>query len=280
MNDRLAGFFNQYALNARMFFTGSLCNKIEFDENMGGGFLHLVRKGSLKVYSSHHAPVTIDEPSLIFYPSPAKHLFVFDGNVDLTCAIVDLGGRANNLLIKSLPNMLLMALKDVPTLASTLSLLFAEAEQTQCARQAAIDRLFEYLIIQLLRFILDNSADSVGILAGLNDKRLAKAITAMHDNPSNAWTLELLAKQAGMSRARFAVRFRETVGTTPLDYLTQWRIGLAQTLMKKGNSISLIANEVGYSNASVFSRVFKAQVGQTPTAWLGTQQLVCPIASL
>ena len=272
MNDRLAGFFNQYALNARMFFTGTLCNNIEFEENMGGGFLHLVRKGNLKVYSSHHATMNIEEPSLLFYPSPAKHQFVFDGNVDLTCAIVDLGGGANNLLIRALPNILLMPLRDVPTLAGTLHLLFAEAEQTHCGRQAAIDRLFEYLIIQLLRFILDNNPTNIGLLAGLNDKRLAKALTAMHDHPSNNWTLELLAKQAGMSRARFAVYFRETIGTTPLDYLTRWRIGIAQSLLKKGKSISLAANEVGYSNASVFSRVFKAQVGQTPTAWLSTQE--------
>lgn len=267
MNDRLVGVFNQFAFSARMFFTGALCNNIEFDENMGGGFLHLVRKGSLKIYSSHHPIVSIEEPSLIFYPSPAKHQFVFDGNVELTCAIVDLGGT-NNLLVKALPNMLLMALKDVPSLASTLSLLFDEAELQQCGRQAAIDRLFEYLMIQLLRFILDSSPDNVGLLAGLNDKRLAKAISAMHSDPSHQWTLELLAKQADMSRARFAVHFRETVGTTPVDYLTQWRMGVAQTLLKKGKSIGLVANEVGYSNASVFSRVFKSKIGQSPSIWL------------
>jgi len=71
-----------------------------------------------------------------------------------------------------------------------------------------------------------------------------------------------------MSRARFAVHFRETVGTTPVDYLTQWRMGVAQTLLKKGKPIGLVANEVGYSNASVFSRVFKSKIGQSPSAWL------------
>lgn len=268
MNDRLAGFFNQYALNARMFFTGTLCNNIDFDENMGGGFLHLIRKGNLKVYSAHHDSVNIEEPSLLFYPSPAKHQFVFDGDVDLTCAVVDLGEEENNLLINALPNMLLMPLKEAPSLENTLTLLFAEAEHEKCGRQAAIDRLFEYLVIQLLRDILDTNPSRIGLIAGLNDKRLAKAILAMHDDPSKNWTLDLLAKQAGMSRARFAVHFRETLGTTPLDYLTQWRLGIAKTLMKNGKSISITANEVGYSNASVFSRVFKAKNGRTPTSWL------------
>ena len=232
MSDRLAGIFNQFAFNARMFFTGTLCNNIEFEEKMGGGFLHLVRKGNMKIYSAHHSTVNIEEPSLIFYPSPIKHQFVFDGKVELTCAIVDLGGT-NNLLVKALPNMLIVALKDVPTLSCTLSLLFDEAELQPSGHQAAIDRLFEYLMIQLLRYVLDTSQSSNGLLAGLNDNRLSKAITAMHNDPCNQWTLETLAEKAGMSRARFAVHFRETVGTTPVNYLTQWRMGVAQTLLKK-----------------------------------------------
>ncbi|MDI1298652.1 AraC family transcriptional regulator [Methylotenera sp.] len=271
MTDRLAGFFNQYALNARMFFTGTLCSNIEFDENMGGGFLHLVRKGKMKVYSPKHAEVSIEEPSLLFYPSPAKHQFVFDGDVDLTCAIIDLGGGSNSILIKALPTMLLLPLNKLPMLANTLGLIFAEAEQENCGRQAAIDRLFEYLLIQLLRYVLDNNQLSVGLIAGLGDKRLAKAITAMHDDPRYQWSLEALASKAGMSRARFAVHFRETVGTTPIDYLTQWRICLAQTLLKKGKAVDLVAHEVGYSNATSLVRVFKAQVGQTPKVWLNAE---------
>jgi AraC-like DNA-binding protein len=130
----------------------------------------------------------------------------------------------NNLLVRALPNTLLMGLKDAPTLSSTLSLLFDEAELQQCWRQAAIDRFFEYYSKQ-------------------------------------QWKLESLAKQAGMSRARFDVHFRDTVGTTPVDYLTQRRMGVARTLLKKGNSIGVVANDVCYSNASIFPRVFKAKVG-------------------
>jgi AraC-like DNA-binding protein len=269
MADRLAGFFNHHALTARMFFTGSLCNNIEFDENMGGGFLHLVRKGTMKIYSSAHDTVTVDEPSLIFYPSPAKHQFVFDGEVDLTCAVVDLGEKSNNVLIKALPSMLMMSLKVVPALGSTLTLLFAEAEQAYCGRQAAIDRLFEYLIIQLLRFFLDNNQASIGLFAGLGDRRLAKAMSAMHNAPGNHWSLDALASEAGMSRARFAVHFRDKVGATPMEYLTQWRISLAQILLKKGKPISFVANEVGYSSAAVFARAFKAHIGHSPKSWLG-----------
>jgi AraC-like DNA-binding protein len=271
MIDRLAGFFNQYSLNARMFFTGTLCKNIDFEENIGGGYLHLLRRGSMMASSPLHTPLTITQPSLLFYPRPAKHRFVHDGDVDLMCATIDLGGGSNNLLAEALPAVLLIPLSDLPMLTTTLELLFAEAEQQHCGRQAAIDRLFEYLLIQLLRLIMDNNQSSMGLLAGLADKRLVKALTAMHNNPSENWSLEALAEKAGMSRARFAVHFRETVGTTPIDYLTKWRIGLAQTLLKKGKSVSLAANEVGYSSAAVLARAFKAQVGHTPKAWISLE---------
>ncbi|BCM23875.1 AraC family transcriptional regulator [Methyloradius palustris] len=268
MTDRLAGFFNQHQLSARMFFSGTLCKDIDFDESMGGGFLHLIQKGKLTVNSSEHGSILIDQPSLLLYPRPAKHQFVFDGEVDLTCAIIDLDGGSKNVLANALPRVMLMPLDLMPSLANTLGLLFAEAEQDYCGRQAAIDRLFEYLLIQLLRYILDHHKTDIGLLAGLNDARLARAISAMHDAPGNNWSLELLAEKAGMSRARFAVHFRDTVGTTPVNHLTQCRLALAQTLLRKGKPVGLVANEVGYSNSAALTRLFKVQVGHSPKAWL------------
>jgi AraC-like DNA-binding protein len=80
-----------------------------------------------------------------------------------------------------------------------------------------------------------------GILMGLSDLRLGKAIEGMHKHPETSWSLEQLAQRAGMSRARFAAYFRQVVGMTPFDYLTNWRLGVAQTMLRKGNSLKLIA---------------------------------------
>jgi hypothetical protein len=146
MVDRLAGFFNQHSLSANMFFAGTLCKNIDFEEDMGNGFIHLIRKGRMKVHSAKHATVSIEQPSLLFYPRSAKHRFEFDGDVDLTCATIDLGGGSSNFLVAALPIMLLMPLVDLPSLATTLELLFNEAEQQNSGRQAAIDRLFEYYL--------------------------------------------------------------------------------------------------------------------------------------
>ncbi|WP_263367865.1 helix-turn-helix domain-containing protein [Edaphobacter bradus] len=84
-----------------------------------------------------------------------------------------------------------------------------------------------------------------GILMGLGDARLSRAVEAMHQHPETSWSLEHLAQLAGMSRARFAVYFRQVVGMTPFDYLTNWRLGVAQTMLRRGSSLKLIASGVG-----------------------------------
>jgi AraC-like DNA-binding protein len=107
-----------------------------------------------------------------------------------------------------------------------------------------------------------------GVLLGLSDDRLSKAIEAMHKHPEVSWSLEELAQCAGMSRARFAVHFRKVVGTTPFDYLTNWRLGIAQTKLRKGNSLKLIAAAVGYTHATALTRIFTQRLGVSPSDWL------------
>jgi len=71
-----------------------------------------------------------------------------------------------------------------------------------------------------------------------------------------------------MSRTRFADYFREVIGMTPFDYLTNWRLGVAQTMLRKGSSLKLIAFAVGYANATALTRVFTQRVGIPPSEWL------------
>jgi transcriptional regulator GlxA family with amidase domain len=115
---------------------------------------------------------------------------------------------------------------------------------------------------------MDQQRLQLGLLAGLADPKLMKAINAMHAEPSRAWSLEDLAAVAGMSRARFAARFRATVGVTPGAYLSEWRLGVAQSLLRRGKPLQVIASEVGYGSASALSRAFSAHLGLAPTDWL------------
>jgi AraC-like DNA-binding protein len=94
---------------------------------------------------------------------------------------------------------------------------------------------------------------------------MSAAMSAMHDDPAHRWTVEQLAAQAGMSRSIFAARFKETVGDSPMEYLTRWRMLLAEEkLASSRDSISGIARSLGYESQSAFTKTFKRVMGRSP----------------
>jgi AraC-like DNA-binding protein len=134
-------------------------------------------------------------------------------------------------------------------------------------------------MIRLLRHCIDQGLTQGGTLAGLADARLAKAITAIHDDPARERDLPSMAALAGMSRARFAVRFREVTGVTPADYLASWRVMTAQGLLKKGRQLKHVADDVGYGSASALTRAFVRKLGCSPTEWLKGEEEAIPALS-
>ena len=273
--DRLAPFFEKFSLTARLFFSGLLCGSSGDQVSEHAGHLHVLKKGRLKVKRPDARQLVIDTPSILFFPRPRLHRLhgpVEDG-AELVCATIEFGAGMLNPLIASLPEPLVLPLDALPELAPTLELLFTEAFAESPGRQAALDRLFEYLFVLLIRSAMNAQLIDSGILMGLSDSRLGRAIEAMHQHPETSWSLEELAQLAGMSRARFAVHFRAVVGMTPFDYLTDWRLGVAQTMLRKGNSLKLIAAAVGYANATALTRVFTQRIGQSPSTWLTRSQM-------
>jgi AraC-like DNA-binding protein len=126
--------------------------------------------------------------------------------------------------------------------------------------------LAHMMLLQALRLHLaEGSSGGVGWLFALADRQMRAAIGAMHDAPSHRWTLQALAERAGMSRSTFALKFKETVGASPMDYLTRWRMLLAgDRLMNSGEPISVIARSLGYESESAFSTAFKRVMGCSP----------------
>ena len=81
------------------------------------------------------------------------------------------------------------------------------------------------MLVRALRLHLaEDLTGRVGWLFALSDKQMSAAITSMHDEPAHDWTVEGLGQRAGMSRSTFALRFKETVGVSPMEYLTRWRM--------------------------------------------------------
>ncbi len=126
--------------------------------------------------------------------------------------------------------------------------------------------LAQMMLVESLRLYLAEAPNSgIGWLYALADKQLNTALTCMHQAPAYRWTLEELATRAGMSRSIFALRFREKVGTTPMEYLTRWRMMLAaDRLSTTTDSIATIAASLSYESESAFGKAFKRTLGRSP----------------
>jgi AraC-like DNA-binding protein len=267
--DRLDALLKRFSLSARLFHAGPLCgvHDFQYDE----GFLHVVQSGTVEARHKQLRTLRIDEPSLLFYPRPMGHRFVTDKTLgaDMACATVCFSGGPANPIGQALPPVIAMPLTTLQGMEPLLDLLFAEALNPQCGRQAIVDRLFEVLIIQLIRKLMNDGDVDTGLLAGLAHPQLAKALVALHEAPAEAWTLEALAERAGMSRSVFANAFRDTVGVTPGDYLAAYRVTLAQDMLKRGKALKHVALDVGYGSTVALSRAFKARTGVSPREWKG-----------
>jgi AraC-like DNA-binding protein len=269
MADRLAALLAHFSVSARTFHAGALCGINALDATEPFGQLHLVRDGRVEVRHGVRKALEIDEPSLLLYPRPMAHRFITDKRHGATfvCAHVQFEGGPANPIGAALPPFVCLPLARLPACQPILELLFLEAESENCGRQAMLDRLFELVLIQILRVLMEQGQVEAGMLAGLADERLRRALVAVHEAPDRDWSLETLAQQAGMSRTSFATAFRDRVGLTPGSYLQRWRIGLAQKHLRQGRSLKLIATEVGYGSEAALSRAFRAQTGSSPREW-------------
>lgn len=268
--DPLTPLLIQTPLSAKVFHTGELCQLAYFEDAQPEGHIHVMKSGRLEVTVRGAAPMVVDRPSVIFFPRPCVHtLLPQDGSdCELVCALVDLGAKLRSPLAMSLPEVLILPMDEMGAIESTLDLMFREAFSEGFGREAALDRLVEYFLILTLRHVVALGHLKTGIFAAFSDARLSQAVTAMHTRPAHPWTLDALAELAGMSRGRFAVNFRELVGMTPLDYLTDWRLSVAQTLLKKGRPVKSVAAAVGYQSQAALTRVFVKRIGSPPADWV------------
>lgn len=267
--DRLDALLNHFPVRARMFHSGALCGITHFSAPSHGAQMHLIRRGEIEIIHPGRATLQISAPSLLLYPRPLARRFVTDTRrgADLVCADLQLDGGASNPVANALPDVTCLALDELRGADQVLTLLFNEAFSNLCGRRVLIDRLFEVVLIQVLRHLMESGQMGGGMLAGMSHPKLRRALVAMHDQPGHAWSLDALADISGMSRTVFANSFRSIIGSTPGAYLQGWRIRLAQQALRQGRPLKAIAIEVGYGSEAALSRAFKALCGMTPREW-------------
>ena len=269
MADRLSALLHRFELRSQRVFAGLLQEELVVQPAGHAGHLHLLRRGMLRLTGPQRHRRVVAVPTLLFVPRPLSHRLVPMGaeGAELVTARVHFGAGDENPLLPSLPALLSVPMAQLPGLEPAQQLLFTEAMARRCGHAAVLDRLVEVLVIQLLRHAMAEGLMDAGVMAGLADTRLAKAIAALHAEPARGWTLDSMAGVAGMSRARFAAHFAQTVGTPPGDYLTGWRLGLARRLLRRGLPVKQVAAEVGYGSPGAFGRVFQQRVGASPRDW-------------
>jgi AraC-like DNA-binding protein len=194
------------------------------------------------------------------------------------CGYLGLDARPFNPLLASLPRMLIVpggALGVDSWVTVLMRAVVAESTAKRAGGKAVLERMSEMLFVEVLRRHIDSLPETqTGWLAGMRDATVGRALSLMHEGPSEPWTLESLSERAGLSRSSFHERFTHFIGQPPMQYLTQWRMQVASGMLRDTNAkLTEVARSVGYDSEAAFSRAFKRVAGVAPGAWRKDRQL-------
>jgi len=184
------------------------------------------------------------------------------------CGFLGCDVRPYNPLLSALPRIIHVSDRG-GALGTYVRFALTESKQPRIGGESVLSRLSELMFVDVVRQYLEGlPPERTDWLAGLRDPFVGRALTALHRDPARAWTLQMLARAAGLSRSALAERFTEFVGRPPMQYLTNWRMQLATAQLLGGrDSIAEIANRVGYESEAAFSRSFKKVLGTSPSQW-------------
>ena len=242
-------------------------------ENEGRAMFHLVRRGrcQIDIDGEKHS---LEPGDFVFIAPGIDHKVFSDNPTDsqtlLLCGYCQFDAIESDVLLRTLPRYVLMQRDEMeqwPWLTRTLEHLSAEYMSGASGSELTVNKLTEVLLVQLLRADFGRSGE-IGIIAALRDKRLARALTAIHQQPGRHWTIENAAEEASMSRSGFARKFKKLIGTSFFDYLTQLRMRDARELLTTTNlPVAMIGDKVGYQSDLSFVRVFKKLHNDTPRSY-------------
>jgi len=190
----------------------------------------------------------------------------------LVCGYLACDARLAKMLLAGLPRIVRVNVRGSNAgawLEASVRYALAEARSPRPGGAGVLAKLAEVLFIEVLRLYMNEQGEGrTGWLAGVGDRIVGAALNALHRRPAHAWTLEELASEAATSRSVLAERFQHLVGSSPMQYLTQWRMLLAANLLSGSNApLARIAEDVGYQTDTAFSRAFRREYGTPPAAW-------------
>lgn len=262
---------------------------------------HLFATGGCWIEMEGHEPVWLDEADAVLLPYGDPHCLRGHGSVDtvelgpllpqgpwqqipvvahggpgdateIICGFLQCDELLFHPILRHLPSLLHVgAGSDASNdwLAGTIRHTIREASKPMPGSRSMLRRLTEVMFVEILRSHLQNlSADEVGWFAALNDPVAGAALQQLHAAPMKDWTIEKLAREAGVSRTVLAQRFKHFLDLPPMRYLAQWRLQLAAQQMKTSDvPLKTIVDGSGYESEAAFSRAFKRHFGLPPGDW-------------
>lgn len=265
--------------------TGSVyfCNTLEAPWRQSFGHLerasfHMIRRGQCWLEAEHFLDRLGPGDFVFAGPGKAHILRSEEGTVRgeqkeetlLLCGYCRFEPGIRHPLLAQLPELTIVRAEELQRhtwLKSTLDQLSSEYLAQQPGSEVVVDKLTEVLLVELIRSNFARS-DRQGFIGALYDKHLSKALSLLHAEPHKPWTIEQLARSVALSRAALAKRFKQRVGQTMFEYLTNLRMRKAQDLLRSsGTPLYQVAAEVGYESELAFTKAFKRLFGTTPTRY-------------
>ena len=228
---------------------------------LGPGDLVMFPHDSTHAVSNDSAPPRADQVNTP--PDPAA-----DGQVtSILCGFFTFAGRSVWPLLDGLPEVVVLGLGESGRGHGTrhlIEIIIDELDRSGPGASAAINQLACVLFIHIIRAHIKIGNDQ-GLLGALADEKIGPVLNLIHREPANAWDVNELAASVAMSRSAFASRFKTMVGSTPIRYLTEWRMELASELLTTTElSIAEISERVGYSSEVAFRKAYKSIAGHPP----------------
>jgi AraC-like DNA-binding protein len=191
-------------------------------------------------------------------------------STSVMCGVFMMRNVALNPMFASLPTILHVSASRTNTLhysPEVLNWIDREIQQkVQCT--FVIERLLELLCAEVLRTHLDSASPDSKWFYAMRDPVVGRALSMIHAQPGEDWSVSRLAEGVAMSPSRFAARFSTALGDSPMAYLTKWRMNIAaRRLSESQQTVSEVAADLGYENTAAFGRTFKRYLGLPPATW-------------
>ncbi|MCU7928292.1 MAG: AraC family transcriptional regulator [Candidatus Thiodiazotropha sp. (ex Dulcina madagascariensis)] len=184
----------------------------------------------------------------------------------LMCGLVRFDEQTTHPLLNALPEVIHIPHIEASTpVWRLIELIDAEASRAGSVNDPSVDRLSEILFLKLLQEFIKGAGEAAGFITALRDPRLHAALQLIHRRMHENWTIDEFAQQARMSRSTLVRRFREAIGVPPIEYLGQWRLLKAHSLLKySAHSLEEIAERTGFASRQTLTKAFKRRYGYTP----------------